>query len=527
MVMPSLGDVMTMESAWGLHVGDVLDGLAALPDRSVQVVVTSPPYWSLRQYEGVSSGIWGGRQACEHQLDGDVCRACGAWLGLLGNEPTLDQYIDNLVEVWRGIWRVLRDDGTCWLNLGTTYAGFWGKLYAHKPWGEDRTPDASTPPDKATPDWSSIGVKPGDDLLVPHRVAMALQADGWVVRSAVVWAKGISFRPEWSGSVMPESVNGWRWERHRIRGERSARISEQGYAAAGGHRDNPGGGLSPNRADHDGRNLRSFDGWVDCPGCDKCCETGGLVLRKGSWRPTSAYEMVFLLTKGMDYYCDAAAIRESFVDDRCGRDGSVQPIVRNRGARDDGCTKPNGIHPSERGGRNPRSVWAMSNKPKPWAHFATFPDELVAPMIRVSTPDGGCCVGCGAPYARVETREKVGRDVEFDRLISASRTGRGDGRTDGPNHAMDAVTATSQWLPTCRCELGSAPSVVLDPFMGSGTTGVVALRLGRRVVGIEASGQYAEELIVPRMAAVHPEPVMAHHAMVDEAGDEQMSLFAG
>ena len=123
-----------------------------LPDESVHCVVTSPPYWNLRDY-GLSPSVWGGDSECPHYwLDGVVapgarssdsksgskqlnanrrdgmpssafCGECGAWLGALGLEPTVNLYVAHIVEIFREVWRVLRKDGTCWINLGDSYSG--------------------------------------------------------------------------------------------------------------------------------------------------------------------------------------------------------------------------------------------------------------------------------------------------------------------------------------------------------------------------------------------------------------------
>ncbi len=127
--------------------GDVIDCLRSLPDACVQCVVTSPPYWGLRDY-GVE--------------------------GQIGLEPTPGEYVEKMIEVFREVRRVLRDDGTLWLNLGDCYAGSWGN---YAPTGE--------------------GLKPKDLVGIPWRVAFALQEDGWWLRSDIIWSKP---------NPMPESV---------------------------------------------------------------------------------------------------------------------------------------------------------------------------------------------------------------------------------------------------------------------------------------------------------------------------------
>jgi len=139
--------------------GDCIEGMRRLEGQSVNCVVTSPPYFGLRDYG--------------HD-------------GQIGLEASPDAYVAKLVEVFREVRRVLRDDGTVWLNLGDSYTGFWGEKYAHKPFGDDRTADSSTPPNKATAfkDW---GLKNKNLIGIPWRVAFALQADGWYLRQDIIW----------------------------------------------------------------------------------------------------------------------------------------------------------------------------------------------------------------------------------------------------------------------------------------------------------------------------------------------------
>lgn len=161
--------------------GDALERLRDLGDESVQCVVTSPPYWGLRDY---------GTE------------------GQLGLEKTPHEYVDNLVQIFREVRRVLKDDGTLWLNLGDSYAGSWGnqsrpenrgkqraitkeQIQNFKPYG-DLTNATKTGSRERTP-----GLKPKDLVGIPWRVAFALQSDGWYLRQDIIWHKP---------NPMPESV---------------------------------------------------------------------------------------------------------------------------------------------------------------------------------------------------------------------------------------------------------------------------------------------------------------------------------
>ncbi len=187
--MGSIDAVLEGRADWHVEQGDVVDVLRGMPDEAVHCTVTSPPYFGLRDYQ------------LEPQLWGD-------WRGSLGSEPTPDLYVDHLVEVFREVRRVLRSDGTCWLVLGDSYAGSWGDYVApgstklgskqattrwQRP-GHEVAKHHTKPP---TADCRSYGLKKKDLVGIPWRVALALQADGWWLRSDIVWAKP---------NPMPESV---------------------------------------------------------------------------------------------------------------------------------------------------------------------------------------------------------------------------------------------------------------------------------------------------------------------------------
>jgi len=218
--------IRIQDADFTLHVGDVREVLRELPSGSVDCVVTSPPYWGLRDY---GTAAWdGGDPSCDHlapaahgydsassskltsrgELAGnaafrpevqrqqyrDVCGKCGAHRldRQIGLEPTPQEYVETMVNVFREVRRVLADHGTVWLNLGDSYAAQGGgKLegqYAEKRVSGATYQFARTPPG---------GLKPKDLVGIPWRVAFALQDDGWYLRSDIIWAKP---------NPMPESV---------------------------------------------------------------------------------------------------------------------------------------------------------------------------------------------------------------------------------------------------------------------------------------------------------------------------------
>jgi len=163
---------------------EVRAGLRELPDQCIQAVVTSPPYYGLRAY-GLEPSVWSRDPKCEHEwtaLEGAGCPRCGAWSGELGHEPTVTLYVEHLVEVFREVKRVLRNDGCFWLNLGDSYTsgGRTRRATDKKLPQREMGYRAPTPP----------GLKEKDLIGVPWRVAFALQDDGWYLRSDVIWEKG-------------------------------------------------------------------------------------------------------------------------------------------------------------------------------------------------------------------------------------------------------------------------------------------------------------------------------------------------
>lgn len=358
-----------------IYAGDALQVLKTWPDSFVHCVVCSPPYWGLRDY-GVA--------------------------GQFGLEKTPEEYVAKMVEIFREVRRILRDDGTLWLNLGDSHAGSWGNYHPNSPpgkhgqrlketqrWNRPAYDDqARLPPTANCP-----GLKPKDLCGIPWRVVFALQADGWWLRSDIIWSKP---------NPMPESVTD---------------------------------------------------------------------------RPTRAHEYLFLLAKSARYFYDAEAIREpgslaslkrleqeTFYSQEGGpkdtKEGnrSHRKVLENLKKHLPETQDHLGIFRDKQHGhsrrhagfndrwdlmtteekcvlmRNKRSVWEIATEPFPEAHFATFPQKLVEPCVLAGCPEGG---------------------------------------------------------------------TVLDPFMGSGTLALVALRLNRNFLGIELNPDYvkmAESRIAAELA---------------------------
>jgi len=438
---------------------DCLASLRALPDQSVHMVATSPPYFGLRCYSpgmvrlrpDITSDDRDRVMRELRELGVDPIEAdpygpmsiylkdsipdhlqpffCPAELGL---EDTPEQYVERLVAVFREIRRVLRDEGTVWLNLGDSYAtpmkGIGGDHGFSA--GGDKRQNNRTQPKMAQPthaNYGSLPVKSKDILGIPWRVAFALQADGWYLRQDIVWAKN---------NPMPSSVT------------------------------------------------------------DRC---------------TTAHEYVFLLAKAERYFFDQDAIKERAVGqtahDLTGGFYAAPGLPPHTGTRKALHGPTYSRHRSSVPGgqdlrkepsayRNRRSVWNINPKPYPGAHFATWPEELVSLMIQAGSSAKGCCSKCGAPQSRITKKKSRGHDgSKYGAAAVAATGGAISGRTAkstlGSNHGAGTnETVTVGWQATCTCEAELGLCTVLDPFSGSATTGAVSLRLGRHYVGLDLNEDY-------------------------------------
>ena len=369
--------------------GDALTRLKELSSEAVDCCITSPPYYGLRDY-GVE--------------------------GQIGLEESPEAYVSKLVDVFREVRRVLKKEGTLWLNLGDSYAGSSG---CHKGGSEKANSNAGATNSYIMPKPG----KPKDLIGIPWMVAFALRADGWWLRSDIIWANLSMVRPFQSPkpNCMPES-----------------------------------------------------------------CKD----------RPTKSHEYIFLLSKSQKYYYDNEAIKES-------QSGTIHK-ARTFGAKKQIGTKRNDIGRTfeDNGDRNKRTVWTVATKPFAEAHFATFPPALIEPCILAGTSEKGYCSACGAPWTRHIEKCASVKKIRNEPYAIASGKGK---------HAQlftrrSSCAQTIGWRPSCSCILdcawpGPLPGVVLDPFFGAGTTGLVAKKLGRHYIGIELNEAYIG-MAQKRVAAV-------------------------
>ena len=282
-----------------------------LRDKSVHCCVTSPPYYGLRNY-GVD--------------------------GQLGLEKTPEEYIENTVTWAREVWRVLRDDGTFWLNLGDSYFG------SGKGIGSDHGKSVFTDNEIVKSKWKHLTYKPKDLMLMPARVALALQADGWWVRSDIIWAKP---------NPMPESVTDRPTRSHEyiFLLTKSAKYFYDADAIkdmSSTYENRPHGVVRNRVYGYDSKENNNPQAYLK--------NIKGNMSERGVTRTTEGLNLKT---------------------------------------------------PEEKTStRNKRSVWTIATQPYGEAHFATFPEKLIVDPIKAGTSEKGCCSECGAPWERVVEKEK-------------------------------------------------------------------------------------------------------------------------
>lgn len=344
--------------------GDCLDVLRTLPDQSVNCCVTSPPYYGLRDY-GVA--------------------------GQIGLEASPLEFVEKMVNVFREVRRVLRDDGTLWLNLGDSYAGSWGAQ--GRPQGDGEMQGRSVASARqigAHPRFGTgtgtrgaeMGMKPKDLMGMPWRVAFALQADGWYLRQDIIWAKP---------NPMPESVRDRCTKSHeylfllskceryyydfdvmqepssdgthaRLPGNvRPAKGAQAYLDGADEHRTKAG---LYDFVERQRAKYKTPDGWDTSKG-----EGGHGSFHKDGREAGHIGYVRKLGAKG-----NAADVAEN-------RSGAGARMGRGAGWRDDPANTP--------ATRNKRSVWTVATQPFKEAHFATFPPALIEPCILAGCPVGG------------------------------------------------------------------------------------------------------------------------------------------
>ncbi len=358
---------------------DCRAGLKLLDDKSIDMILTSPPFWSLRDYGDDTITIWDEKPECEHEWGEEItkkmtggtksnkvkikgkdnfqifknnstfCTKCGAWKGQLGLEPTFDLYITHLCDIFDEMKRVLKKTGTLWVNLGDTYNGSGGAGSQYNIWRKKHTQFGKIVKENGQSLPTNIKNYPKKCLcLIPFRFAMEMVNRGWILRNTIIWHKPNS---------MPSSATD---------------------------------------------------------------------------RFTVDFEYLFFFSKNSKYYFEQQF--EPYIEPM-NRWGGEKLKAKGYSSWDDGTGqstyRDRKMRPNPKG-RNKRCVWSINTKPSlsSQAHFAVYPEKLCKAPIQAGCPKNG---------------------------------------------------------------------IVLDPFMGSGTTAAVARKLLRNFIGFDINSEYCNKIALTRL----------------------------
>ncbi|MBA7542914.1 hypothetical protein ES705_35239 [subsurface metagenome] len=423
--------------------GHALNILPQLPAESVSCVTCSPPYWGLRDY-GVKPVTWDGDKDCKHKwvkgetavgnnanLDiypikhrpnetnpgkegwykdkgglskipsqSNFCSICGAWRGSLGLEPDFNLYVKHLCDIFDKAKRVLRKDGTCFINIGDSYGGS-GNASGHTE--NTKNLGYKTSEMGATKGNQKTTRKYAKSLLdIPYRFSIEMINRGWIKRNTIIWHKA---------NCMPSSAKD---------------------------------------------------------------------------RFTVDFEYVYFFVKSKRYWFEQQfeVWADTNVVDTKRAGKYIQYGGKHKGSKDN-----EGVvvgDPTQ--GRNKRAVWTIPTQPYPEAHFAVYPEKLIEPMIKAGCPRY-VCKKCGKARVKIykDTGNMIGQGGYGSKTavhIKASPT----------SSLLTKKVKEKKYIgyTDCGCNAGFESGIVLDPFMGAGTTALVALKQRKRFIGIEIKQEYID-----------------------------------
>lgn len=438
--------------------GNTLQVLKTLPSESVDCVITSPPYWGLRDYGSETEVIWDSKESCEHEwqltkekdpmdrggygdhddggiakswekrkeIESGFCSKCGAWKGQLGLEPTLELYLKHLLEITAELKRILKKTGTMFWNHGDSYGGSGCGTNDYRT--EASKSIQGTGKNAQLYKTGGIAQKidyPQKCLLMQNfRLAQKMiDEQGWILRNVLIW---------WKPNCMPASVK-----------DRFTVDYEPIFFFV--------------------KCKRYFFEMQYEPHLTQENRPDGIVRER-----TFGYNTEYPQIRGFKI-----------------KKKDIQPQLPQHHGQS--------INYSPQG-RNKRCVWRITNQPFKEAHFAVFPEKLIEPMIRSGCPEF-ICSKCGRVREKIYEKNlvvdrytkdngKVKEVLESNdkrMVLPRARTG-----IDGHNEF------TFIGFSDCECNAGFEGGIVLDPFLGSGTTMVVARRLGRSATGIELNPRYVQ-----------------------------------
>lgn len=502
--------------------GNVLTELKKFPDECIDTTITSPPYWGLGNYGKSTKTIWGGNPNCKHRWSGHkvsllhenrqglgrpgrinaaatgkfsdlhgfhtsfagFCVKCGAWCGQLGLEPTLEMFINHLLLITAELKRVLKPTGVIFWNHGDAYASSGTRRFDTDKYGGKSGIHCG----RARIDNYAAQCM----LLQNHRlITRMIDEQGWILRNTIIWYKP-NHMPS---SVTNRFANAYDSIFMLVKNTKPSYYYNEKTMLMVDQK--------PTKL------VRGFD-W-ESRTCPKC-EGKGRIREKGKYRKCTRCKTIGKVKHSfwhsLSYWFDLGAVRVPHSMSTLKRikyptspygDGN-----KNIGCRMAGTKKLDVGHimlQLNPLGKNPGDMWTIPTQSFPGAHFATYPEKLVEPMIKSSCPEW-ICRKCGKARVRIKKTKYIIAGGRYKKSKNFTKEAKSSMKNFGPA-SMRYGRAFAQhytigWTD-CGCNAGWNSGIVLDPFMGSGTTGLAATKSGRLYCGIDLNPVYvkmAEKRIV-------------------------------
>lgn len=533
--------------------GHSLDILKQFPAESVHMSMTSPPYWGKRSYK-TKPLIWDGDPLCDHEwgasatkklsggthgvvsynmddrihfnVESSTCAKCGAWRGELGHEFTPELYVSHLCQIFDEVKRVLKKEGTCFVNIGETYYGSGGSI-GHTPETKNfgrKTAEYGAFPTGTMAQKKHEFLQAKSMCCIPEMFVIEMLKRGWILRNKIIWHKP-NCTPEsaddrftndfehifffvknngvlyWTNQMtlrlvmrQPKThIEGIDWEWRQC--PKCSKVISRNGANTGINNKSPYEQNNPHRArletEYEGQQC-TFNSFLDegeavkqteqdgrteqTRICKKCQGTGKV--KTSLWIGHDYYFQQqfepYKMNRWGGKYKTNENVKTAPGEKQCGGQGSL-----NRQGYD---CYPNPF------GRNMRCVWTIKVSNFKDAHFAVYPEELCVRPIQAGSPEF-VCKNCGMP--RVKIFKPTGNYISMDGY--GSKTAEHIGVSPSSSILTKQVQEKAfTGYSDCGCGAEYEPGIVLDPFSGSGTTALIALKLGRRFAGIDSNPEYVK-----------------------------------
>jgi len=501
--------------------GNTLTALKKFPDDCVDTIITSPPYWGLRNYGESTKTIFDGDPNCKHKwLDHNVsllhenrqglgrsgrpskaatgkytqihgfqtayagfCEKCSAWYGQLGLEPTLAMFVDHLLQITAELKRILKPTGIIFWNHADAYASTGTRLFDDNKYGGK----SGTHCGRVRIDNYAAKCM----LLQNYRlITRMVDEQNWILRNRIIWYKPKHL----PSSVDDRFANAYETIFMLVKNTKTQYCYNEKTMLM---------------ADSKPKIMNiGFDWeWRTCP---KCNGKGKIKIKnryKRCPRCKTTGKVRYTFWHNLGYWFDLGAVRVPH---------SIATLKRIKypinpygdggmgiGCRMTGSKKGNVGHKMielNPMGKNPGDVWKISAQAFPGAHFATYPEKLVEPMIKSACPEW-VCKKCGKARVRIKKTKYILAGSKNPHSKNISEEAKKSMTNPGPAGMKHGIAYAQHYTigwTDCGCNAGWQGGIALDPFMGSGTTGLVAVKLGRNYSGIEINPEYikmAEERI--------------------------------